>query len=95
MPKALPLKTCIDNINTIHQDDANAGITIWSVLSSAQNTPNTTGGLLISFSRFISANNLKVSFEIYISATNNGTIVKRSIYQEGSNTEIIGEWVEL
>ena len=95
MPKVLPLKTCSDNINTIHQDDTNAGITIWSVLSSAQNTPNTTGGLLISFSRFISANNLKISFEIYVPAKIGYSIVHRAIYQEGSNPKSIGEWIEL
>ena len=95
LPKVLTLKTCSNDINTIHADNSNVGITIWSILSSTINAPNNTGGLLISFSRFHSGNNLKVSFEIYIPATKGLSIVHRVIYQEGSNPKFIGEWIEL
>ena len=86
------------DLNELHKT-AGAGISVWTILGAATNSPfQGNGGLLLNVSRYNINNSLSTVFQIANSATaeQSNVIICRTIhYTKLNGIETIGDWKQI
>ena len=93
MPYNSRLGSYSGDVDELHKI-AGTGLSIWTILASASNSPaGGVGGLLLNASRYDVNNNLSVAFQFFVAAESSESLLFRVIqYNKSIGTETICNW---
>lgn len=93
MPYNSRLGSYSGDVDELHKT-AGTGLSIWTILASASNSPaGGVGGLLLNASRYDVNNNLSVVIQFFVAAESSESLLFRVIHRNKSiNTETIYNW---